>query len=313
MKRFIVSSFLFASVVVLTLGGICALEIGAELKAYRQELVAPEGATVAVAGDSQLAMGIDSVACPEFFNFSTHGKSLDQSWLSLLDIVEANPGRIRTAIFDVTPANAVGFDARLPAMGYAAQYYLLHYLHPQENIRDLSGAIKVMRDNMVGRRLRLLFRALRGKRTFRSSLFGSFTPDTPVLSRTNPAGYRAMLVSKVREVGENLPIPPDSGLFRILDGVVALREKGVDVVLITSPWCPELCAACDRARLDGFFALLRDYAGRKGVRYINLFDTPLGPECWRDGHHLNAKGAREFTRLLRQVMGKGQYGIIQGR
>lgn len=313
MKRFVTRFLLFASAVALTLGGICVLEIGAELRAYRQELVASEGATVAVAGDSQMAMGVDSVACPEFFNFSAHGKSLDQSWLSLLDIVEANPGRIRTVILDVTPVNAVGFDAGLSAMGYAAQYYLLHHLHPQENIRDLSGTVKVMRDNMVGRRLRLLSRALRGKKTFRSSLFGSFTPDTPVLSRTNPAGYRAMLADKVREVRENLPIPSDSGLFRILDGVVALREKGVDVVLITSPWCVELCAACDRTRLDGFFALLRDYAGRKGVRYINFFDTPLGPECWRDGHHLNAKGAREFTHLLRQALGKGQYGIIQGR
>lgn len=313
MKRFVTRFLLFASAVALTLGGICALEIVAELKAYRQELVAPEGATVAVAGDSQLAMGVDSVAYPEFFNFSTHGKSLDQSWLSLLDIVDANPGRIRTVILDVTPANAVGFGARISDMGYASQYYLLHYLHPQENIRDLSGAIKVMRDNMVGRRLRLLSRALRGKKTFRSSLFGSFTPDTPVLSRTNPAGYRAMLVGKVGEVRANLPIPPDSALFGILDGVVALREKGVDVVLITSPWCAELRTACDQERLDGFFALLRDYAGRKGVRYLNLFDVPLDPECWRDGHHLNAKGAREFTRFLQAALAGRQYGIIPDR
>lgn len=303
MRRFIIRAFAFAVLVVFTLGGVCALEIMAELRAYRRELVAPEGATIAVAGDSQMAMGVDSVAFPEFFNFSTHGKSLDQSWLSLLDIVEANSGRIRTVILDVTPVNAgAGFEAKIADMGYAAQYYLLHYLHPGENIRDLSGSLKVMRDNMVGRRLRLLSRAFRGRKKFKSSLCGAFTPDTPVLSRMNPRGYRIMLEEKAREVRDVLPIAEDSKLFRILDGVAALRQKGVEVVLVTSPWCAELRAACDQERIGEFTSLLRDYAAAHGMRYLNLFNAPFEPDCWRDGHHLNAKGAREFTRLLRKEL-----------
>lgn len=303
MRRFIIRTGAFAAIVVLTLGGICVLEIVAEIRAYGSECVAPAAATVAVVGDSQAAMAVDSDHNPRFFNFAAHGRTLDQSWLSLMDVVAANPGRIRTVLVDVTPANAGGpFETGIADMGYAAQYYLLHLLHRRENLRDLRGVLGVMRDNMVGRRLRKFFRALRGKQEFRSSLCGGFTPDTPVLSKLNPIGYRAMIRERADVVERALPIASDSTLFRILDGVVALRAAGVEVVLVTTPWCDELRAACDQGRLEGLFRQLGAFAASRGIRYLNFFETSFEADCWRDGHHLNAKGAWEFTRRLQTAL-----------
>lgn len=303
MRRFVVRAFLFSAVVVVTFGGICALEIAAELRAYRAEVVAPEGATVAIAGDSQAAMGVDSLRFPVFFNFSAHGKTLDQAWFTLEDIVAANPGRIRTVILDITPANVVGLSAsRLRDMDYAAQFYLLHFLHPDGNFRDLGDALGVMRDNMVGRRLRLFSRALRGKRKFTSSLFGQFTEDHEVLSRMSPRVFQSLVEERAAEVAKGLPLPPDSRLSTVLDGVAGLRGKGVEVVLMTTPWSAELRRTCDAKRLEAFFGQVRGAAAQRGLCYLNFFDFPVGPEGWRDGHHLNATGARPFTAHLMETL-----------
>ena len=48
----------------------------------------------------------------------------------------------------------------------------------------------------------------------------------------------------------------------------------------------------------------------QGIRYLNFFETSFEADCWRDGHHLNAKGAREFTRFLQAALAGRQYGII---
>lgn len=303
MKRLIVKVLAFSALVAVTFCGICAAEIFAEIRAYRREILMPAEAVVAVSGDSQAAMGVDTAHFPEFFNFAAHGRALDQAELILKDILQTNAGKIKLAILDVTPANAGNqLDLPLSQMGYSAQYYLLYLLHRDETFRDLSGIVKVVRDNMVGRRLRCFSRALRGKQEFFSSLRGKFTPDAVVFSQANPVAFRALIKERAELVGKELPLRPDSKVVSVLERLKELEKGGVRVVLMTSPWCAELRTACDQDLLDGFRSAMRDCAERHHIDYLDFIDLPLGADCWRDGHHLNARGAKAFTEALRQKL-----------
>ena len=107
MKRFVARLIAFTLLVAVVIGGVCLAEIAAEVRAYRRELVAPAQASALVCGDSQAGGDIDPEACPKFFNFSAHGRSLDQSYLAALDALDRNAGGgIKTVVFDVTPSAA---------------------------------------------------------------------------------------------------------------------------------------------------------------------------------------------------------------
>lgn len=304
MKRFLLKVLLYIALTVGVIGGLCAWEIGAEILAYRRELVAPEGASILLCGDSQFGNAVDPAVAPAFFNFSAHGRALDQSYLIMRDALRANRGRIRTAIVDVSPAAATWpLDEPIEKMTFSGNYWLIHYLHPAENTRDLSHGLSVVRDCLVGRRLRLAWRAIRGKVEFHSSIYGHFTPEAEQNKAMNPALYEGLLRQKAELTDGAWNITDDALMFVFLEKMrVLAAEEGVTFKVVTTPWHRDLITRCGEANLDRFVAKLSSWCAAHAVPYVSFLKNAYPEPCWRDANHLNVAGARFFTpQLLESV------------
>jgi len=300
MKKFIFRSALFLGIVALVFGAICGFELRHELRAYREELKAPAEATILVCNDSQAEMSVNPSVDKAFFNFSAAGRTMDQAYLAMLDVFAANPGRFKTVVVDISPSAAVDkFDQAIPNMGYASQYYLLHWLHPKENRRDMTGQIAVFRDNMVGRRWRLFWRSLRGKGEFTSSICGRFKPAPLALALVQPDDFKGQFKARAHTVNDVPALTADAPIFTYVDDIVRFaRQNGAEPVILTTPWHPVLLEACKPEKLAAFTKAVTDYAKRTGCRYVNLLHTVLPDDCWYDAQHLNLKGSKAFTPML---------------
>lgn len=292
---------MFGSIILTMVGGFCLLEIVAEIRSYRQELVAPVHATVFVCGDSRTEKCLDPASWPELFNFSVSGRPFDQTYLMAKDIVAANPGRFRTVLVDISPERArCDYDVPVGEM-ICPQFFLLYFLHLDEPLRPLDGIGGVFRDAMVEERLRLVWRVIRGKKVFRSSLAGGYVNKAVCLKQTNPDIFdkRARRLSDetrelLREPGRNVQY------FRLVDKIVDWgRSQGVEVALLTAPWHPDLVQRSGEGNVRRFTGVVEAYAARKGCRYLNLMEMSLPEECWQDGNHVNGKGAAYVTKTVR--------------
>ena len=303
MKRLVIRAVFFASVVILVFGSICGFELWCELNAYRGEVRAPAEASVLVCNDSQAAMCVNPDVDSAFFNFSAHGRMMDQAYLALIDLFAANPGRFRTVAVDISPVAAVdAFDKSISDMGYSSQYYLLHWLHFRENRRDMTGQLAVFRDNMVGRRWRLFWRFLRGRGGFTSSICGRFTPVMESCALTSPDNFRRQFRSRARMVNDAPALTADAPVFSCVDDIIRLaRAHGAEPVIMTTPWHSELLNACRPEKLAAFTKVVSDYAKRNGCRYVDFLRTPFPDACWYDAQHLNLKGSKAFTPMLRSL------------
>jgi len=303
-KKFIVKSVCFAALAVSVIGGACVAEIVAEIRAYRREIVAPEGASVLLCGDSQLGNAVDPSEGPEFFNFSAHGRTFDQAYLTMLDVLDAkeNVGRLRKVLIDVSPA-ALTWLADHPAgdLDFSGKYYLIYLLHWCEagKLRSMEGWLRVARDNLVGRRLRLFWRSLRGKGTFVSSLRGSFTPSDKAMLVESPESFAETVKIKLGH-GRGFERVKDGDFsYRIIERTIeAARARSVEVVLVTTPWHDDLVRACGAESIGAFERTLSDFAKDHGCRYVNLLHRQFPADAWMDANHLNAKGAKLFTKIL---------------
>ena len=301
MGGFLARVGIFASLVIAVFGGLCFLEIRAEVEKYREEVKVPPGASVLVCNDSQTGSGIDPSVCSNVFNFSTCGRTLDQAYLTMVDVLDRNPGRIRTVVFDVNPVSAVAsYSPRLDQMGFAGKFWLLHYLHPGRTIRDLTTGLVVMRDNMVGRRLRHFWRAVRGLVEFESSLGGRFFSTDEVMKKTRPKAYELAVQAKAKAVRGLSDLTLESPFVtKVLDPVVALaHERGVNLLLITTPWNEDLRAAGGERELAAFTELMNRYADSRRCPYEDFLRFEMDTSCWGDGNHPTRKGARVLTEAL---------------
>lgn len=308
MRKFLVRTVLFVVVVAGMIGGVCIAEIVAEIKAYRREVVLPDASSVLLCNDSQFGNAVDPSVCPQFFNFSAHGRTLDQAYLTMKDVLDAkeNAGRIKTVVFDVAPASLTWLAGR-PAgdLDFSGKFYLAYLLHWREarELRDMDGWLKTARDNLVGRRLRLFWRTLRGNREFQSSLCGSFTPKSKALLMDAPESFAATVKLKLEQARGFEGVKEGDFAYRILDKVVeAARARSVELVFVSTPWHDDLVNACGKDEIAMFEKRLADYAAARGCRYVNLMHCKFPAEAWMDANHLNAVGARLFTPLLGEAV-----------
>lgn len=304
MRKFIVSAALFALIVFGTIGGFCVIEVWAEIVHYRAELKAPKGATVFVCGDSRTEVGLNPEHWPELFNFSLSGRPLDQTYLTAVDILDTNPGVLTTMLIDVSPEEmSHDYAAPVGAMP-SGGCLLLYFLHWHERMRDLTGAFGLFRDIMVENRLKLLRRVMRGKRRFSSSLSSGYQPMKNSWKISNPAAYwkRLAHIDKLTRdllCGRSSSADYHKLLARTID---MARERGIEVVLLTAPWHVDQARAAGEGHLRKFADGVADFAAAHGCRYLDLSAMQLPDDCWRDGNHVNARGAVAFTKAVRDFV-----------
>lgn len=301
MRKFIVAVALFALIVLGTVGGFCVAEIWAEIAHYRKELKAPVGATVFVCGDSRTEVGLNPELWPELFNFSLSGRPFDQTYLTALDILEANPGKMRTMLIDVSP-EGMGHDygASVGAMPNG-KCLLLYFLHWRDQLRDMTGVCGLFRDIMVERRLKLLRRVARGRKRFSSSLVAGYQPMKGNWKSSNPTAYRKR-IAYIGQLTRGALSDRSScaNYYKLLERTIDMaRERGLEVVLLTAPWHADQVQEAGADRLRKFAEGVADFAAAHGCRYLDLSTMQLADECWRDANHVNVQGAVAFTEAVR--------------
>lgn len=306
MKRFIIRSAVFMGTLVLVFGSICVWELRYELRAYRNEIKAPSTAHTLVCNDSQAEMSVNPKVDATFFNFSAPGRTMDQAYLAMLDLFKANPRQFKTVVVDISPSAAADtFDQPIPKMGYASQYYLLHWLHRRENTRDMTGEFVVFRDNMVGRRWRLFWRSLRGRAHFTSSICGAYKPVMEALAVSRPKDFRGQFKARAITVNKAPVVTEDAPIFTHVGRIVRLaRAQGAEPVLLTTPWHTNLLQVCDAAHIARFERTMETMAQKWNCRYLNMLRHPLPDDGWYDAQHLNVRGAKLFTPALRAALEK---------
>ena len=313
MKRFVLKLVGFAALVVAVIGGVSIAEIAAEISAYRREMVAPDGASVLFCNDSQTEQAVDPSVCSSFFNFSSSGRTLDQAYFTMCDTLDApaNKGRIRQVVFDVSPASLVWLAGRpVGDLDFSGRYYLIHLMHPKaaREFRRFDGWARTMRDNLVGRRLRHFWRAVRGKVTFESSLGGGFQAKTEV-GPDSPESFARSVDFKADQSAGCGAVKEDDFAYRILEKVVAAaKARGVELVFVTTPWHEDLIRACGEEAMSAFERRLEAFAARHNCRYLNFLREPFPDAAWMDANHLNAAGAKLFTKLLAEHLGGAYRG-----
>lgn len=295
---------MFVSAVLVTVGGICALEIFCEIRHYRQELVAPADATVFVCGDSRTQMDLDPAHWPELFNFSASGRPVDQTYLTAKDIVVANPGKFRTMLVDISSETAgADYEASIGEMT-SSKYFLLYLLHAEDRLRSFRGIVGVLRDSMVKERLKLVRRVLRGKRAFRSSLASGHRNHDERWKQSSPERFNNLAKHWTERAGKVFDDPASrTRYWELLDRLIRWgKSQGLEVVLLTPPWHADLICRSGVDRVRRFTAYVDGYARTRGLRYLNFIDAPFPEEQWLDGNHLNSRGAESFTKTVRRLV-----------
>jgi hypothetical protein len=302
MKRFIFRSFLLAAISAMILGGWSCALLWAEISAYRTECHAPPEKEVLVCGDSQTEASLDPGFWPSLFNFSQSATALDQSYLKLMDILAANPGQFKTLLVDLSPIAIYTYNPEKPLVdaGPCATLFLLHCLHPKDNVRQLSGLPRIFRDTILAKRTRALWKTMRKGKSYRSSLRGGYLA-------TDKRGFvefrekvREELGWKANEINGARPLADDSPAAGVLRDTVALaRTNGVKVVFISTPLHRALRAKIDPKRLSSFRDWAAAFARDQGCPYFDHLSDDFPDEQWRDANHINRFAAPELTKRIR--------------
>lgn len=304
MKRFVIKVIGFAVLVVGIIGGVWFSEILAEVRVYRLEVVAPESASILLCSDSQLGNSIDPAIAPEFFNFCAHGRTFDQQYFVMKDVLDApeNKGRIKKVVIDVAPSSLAWLaENPIDGLGFAGKYYLIHLLHWREAsaIRKMDGWLKVSRDNLVGRRLRHFWRSLRGKDEFCSSMCGKYTPYYEQLLIDSPSEFEFTVKDKINQGAKAEIVDADGFYFQIMRKIIqAAKDRDVEIVFVTTPWHEKLIKAYGEKKIDIFEKLMTNFANEYGLRYVNFLRNEFPNDAWMDANHLNVKGSAIFTPIF---------------
>jgi hypothetical protein len=99
---------------------------------------------------------------------------------------------------------------------------------------------------------------------------------------------------------------------RLEELVVFLRDRGLEVVLLTPPVWDTYRAGIRERLWEPTRALASELARKHGARYLNLQHEPrLRAEDFEDPDHLNADGAVHFARILDETLGPA--ASVKGR
>lgn len=306
MKKFLSKISIFSLLAVLLIGGWVLLIVGVEISAYYREIVMPKNASVLVCGDSQPAHALNPEYWPELFNFSKDATLLDQSRMKMKDVIDANPGRTKILLLDVSPWKFYVNDpiAPLAVEGPAASQMLVNFLHLNDNKRPLTGLMTAFRDTVLIKKSGKLHRLFSRKKSYKSNLKGGFvkTKKTGFLNAPEKVEFN------IRRLADKINMAPRIGSGTVVfdewqKTIHAARAANVErVVLITTPFHSRLRDAIDSWRLSCFTEAVRAFAHENGCEYLDFLRFDVPDDGWRDANHLNVLGARLFTAACRRAV-----------
>ena len=302
MKKFIYRVFLFAGIIAIVFGVWGTMILSMEISAYHRELVMPEGRDILVCGDSQPEHALDPSVWPRLFNFSRTATAMDQRYMKLLDLYRANPSRIKVLLLDISIIKYYAGEGYLSKIlrddGTYDKQFLIHFLHPNANKRSLEGLSIIFRDALLCKKTKLAWRVLRGKRSYESSIGGRFLSCDKFGFIDNDEEVRRY----AEELATSAKTDRPNELFldylnKIIELAISNKSK---VILFATPIHNELTKHFSKEQLIRFDKDMESLANSKSIHWLNFTDVQLPDDCWRDANHLNFKGAKEFSELVKK-------------
>ena len=289
----------------LLLAAWAALLQKAECDGWKDFCEIPSEFDMVVCCDSQTETSLSPECLPRLFNASRSGTRICQWYLRTKDICERSKGRIKWGIIDV-PAIKLWREKpdSAPNFGMAKSLAPLHFLHLRENTVPLySLAGDFCREIWRGKSRQLLRHILLGE-SYTDSIRGGFAiyADRGFIEHADYVRQRMDV--QAEKVIEAECLQRDSGdppfvALRWIDAIVGLyREAGAKVVLIQTPvhmhLTSQVADACAMAD-----ASIEKFAAERDVPIFNYRDMPFAVNEWKDGNHLNERGARRLTLRLK--------------
>ena len=302
MKKFLLKALLFLALPAVLGAAWTAFVVVCDYRSYTSALVAPADATVAVCGDSQTKDALDPAVVPGLFNFSTAATTCDQDLLRLKDVLDANRGRFRYVLLDVSPLK-VGYGTERPVseLNAGRVHALLHFYRFRENRRRFGSVGALWRDVVCTRKFNEFRKSLLRGKPWRSSMAGEFGPGRE-RGFVDPK-YRERALADVKDKAQRIngrsPADPSLPIFAILgESVAMVRAAGATPVVTTMPLSGELRREIDPARLEAFRKSLKATADSLGVSWLDYLGTDIPDELWKDANHLNKDGAAAFSAVF---------------
>ena len=305
MKRFVLSVFAFATFLLVLLGAWAFLLLQAEWRGWKDSCALPPGCDMVVCCDSQTETGLSSAVLPRLFNASRSGTRLCQWYLRTMDVCAANKGRIKWGVIDV-PAVKLWREKPddAPNFGMARSLAPLHIYHWRQNTVPVASLLADFCRETWGVKSRPLIRHLVGGERYVDSIRGGFAPfaDQGLLEHREYVMRRmdaqAAKTVEARAAVRASGICPFASL-RWIDAIISVyRSCGAQVVLIQTPVHRYLASRVADACAEADVAIER-FAAARGIPVLNYRDMLFPDDEWKDGNHLNERGARRLTARLK--------------
>jgi len=310
MKRFLKNFALFLSLPAVLGAAWTVFVVAMDYASYTGALAAPDGATVAVCGDSQTKDALDPSVVSGLFNFSTAATTCDQDLLRLADLLKANPGRFKQVLVDVSPLE-VGYSAQRPVseLNSARVHALIHFYRLSSNRRPIGSVVAIWRDVVCVRKYNEFRKAILRGKPWRSSMAGGFSPDSTkgFLDPKYAGKALADAKEKAGRVNRRPPATLDLPLFaNLAEAVEMVRKAGAEPVVTTMPLSRALKEEIDPAKLAAFRESSRAVAERIGARRMDYLGLDLPDGMWHDANHLNRDGAKAFSEMFAADLASGR-------
>ena len=300
MKKFIVRVAVFAGLAVIVTTGVAA---GVYFIQSTASFKLPAGKRVLAVGDSHVECAVDDGIFSSAVNVAQSANSYLYSYLVIRRFLQEN-AHLDTVLLSFHDAvSRAGIDKRWIFDERSMIYKIpLHF-----SLMDRDDLAVFSRDKvqLVKAVLSLPYRIMPGFATRR----GHFS-----YRDLNIGSYQKLDRDKLQEHiargGEEGGRDTTISLYQkeyLLKIVELCRSRGVELILVNTPvYKPEVYGNLDR---------LTDYYNRylPGVKYMDYSGFPLDDSCRGDIEHLNYKGARVFSRYLREHLAgdvRAKYDVV---
>lgn len=270
-----------------------------DLRSYYRSLKAPEGTDVLVCNDSQCALGLDPEGFPRMWNKSAVASPCEASYMRLRDVLAHNPNHFKYVVIDISQVH-IGINDRtrpLCCNGQVNDHALLALWNIHEYPRRL-GSLGGLFTGLFLKHADDIRSALRHGRPYVAPICGGYRAMTITGFKEHPEVVLADLRVKARPTARMRKDERCVWWFRkMAECAVA---AGAKPVFMTTPLHPKFREAIAPGLLASIVAVARDLATEFKTVHLDYLGVDFGDGCWSDCNHLNAWGAREFTKRFRK-------------
>jgi len=285
----------------------CVLPKSIPERTRQQFLAAPEEHRVLFVGDSHVKNGVDPRPIPGAFNFAVEGETYLQGYYKVRTIL-AEDDSLKTIVLPVDP-HSFGSFRKLRILNPLFWSHYVDFIEVAQETGEYSLISKWVQSRFAshlgsgtgfvrGVGVLLLKREhelIQGYRPYKTS-FADLSPEE------RSARARARV-----EMHFSSETHLDELLLSYFERTIALcREHGVEVKLVSYPLTDEFVREMEPHFPEAEFqarvaAILDEHpTGVEWLEYRNVFSGR--PELFKDVDHLNERGAKLFSEMLRDQL-----------